>query len=89
MTMPAEKSMTLLSTRFEPLLLRHPDEPDPDRARIGHTLLIVCSMRARRDSRMAPLCCFAAWKTAAACRIFAPRALETASMDGKSIVNQP
>ena len=27
MTMPAEKSISLLSTRYEPLLLRHPANP--------------------------------------------------------------
>ncbi len=27
MTMPAEEPMSLLSTRFEPLLLRHPANP--------------------------------------------------------------
>ena len=30
MTVPAEKQASLLSARFEPLLHRHPDEPDPD-----------------------------------------------------------
>ncbi len=27
MTVPAEKPVSLLSTRFEPLLLRHPSNP--------------------------------------------------------------
>jgi hypothetical protein len=38
---------------------------------------------------MATLCSYAAWKTGAACRTFAPRDLEMALMDGRLIASQP
>ncbi len=86
MTVPVEKQASLLSTRFEPVLHRHPanpiltskDWPYPINSvfNAGATLLadgttlLLCRVEDRRGLSH-----------------FAPRALATASMDGRSIVS--
>ena len=86
MTVPAEKQVSLLSTRFEPLLHRHPTNPILTSKDWPYPINSVFNAGATLLGTAQP-CCSAVWKIVVACRIFAQRALVTASMDGKSIVS--
>ena len=87
MTISAQKPTERDKQRFAPLLVRHPANPILS-AKTGPIRSIAYSMRAQPCLPMARRCCFAAWKTAVDCRIFAPPARKMVSMDGK-LISEP
>ena len=88
MTVPAEKEASLLSTRFEPLLHRHPTNPILTSKDWPYPINSVFNAGRDAARRMERRCCSAAWKSGAACRISAPRVHATAWMGGRSILSR-
>ena len=87
MTAPEPTLVNVESTHYPPLLLRHPANPILTRKDWPSSINSVFNA-GQPCCRMEPLSCYAASKTGVDCPIFAPRAPETASMDGKLIVNR-